>query len=239
MLIDREDRGIKLRSISVIIPVYNSDKYLAEAIESVLEQSYPPAEIIIVNDGCSDESAAIADSFKPQVMVVHQDNKGTGAARNRGIEFASGEYFAFLDADDIWVHNKLKWQIEIFAEDATVDIVYGHVQQFYSPELPESFKQEVQIRKEFSPAHLSSALLIKRKAFFRVGFFETELATGTDQEWYMRAVDQGLTIVMLSQIVYRRRLHKNNLGRRMKQFENQRLHILKAAIDRRKHDQTK
>lgn len=129
--------------------------------------------------------------------------------------------------------------MDVFRQDPAVDIVYGHVQQFYSPELPESIKEEVQIRREIAPAYLSSAMLISRTAFYRIGLFETKWLTGIDQEWYMRAVDLKLKIVMLPQIVYRRRLHRDNLGRRMKKFENHRLHILKEAIDRRKHGQSK
>ncbi|MER3414795.1 MAG: hypothetical protein C4297_01085 [Gemmataceae bacterium] len=88
-------------TISTIIPVYNGEKYLAEAIESVLKQTYPPIEVIVVDDGSTDRSAEIADSFGPPVQVVRQENRGESAARNTGIERASGDYIHFLDADDL------------------------------------------------------------------------------------------------------------------------------------------
>jgi len=229
---------MNLPSISVIIPVYNAEQYLAEAIESILDQSFKPSEIIVINDGSDDKSGTCAEKYWPQVTMIYQKHQGISAARNRGIKKASGDYLAFLDADDIWVREKLQWQVDVFQQNPAVDLVYGHVKQFYSPELPDSFKEKIEIRKEIAPAHLSSAMLIKHQAFYQVGLFDTKWITGIDQEWHMRAVDQKLNMVMLPQVVYRRRLHQDNLGRRMKKFENQRLHILKAAIDRRKYDQS-
>src|SRR5436305_1029668 len=88
--------------ISVIIPVYNGERYLGEAIESVLAQSYHWLEIILVDDGSTDGSATVAKQFSPAVQVVRQPNLGAGAARNRGIALAQGEFLAFLDADDLW-----------------------------------------------------------------------------------------------------------------------------------------
>ena len=100
--------------VSAIIPVYNCERYLAEAIESVLAQTYRPIGIIVVDDGSTDGSADVAKSFTdPQVRYFYQPNSGQGAARNQGTNLARGSFFTFLDADDLWTDNKLELQLAL------------------------------------------------------------------------------------------------------------------------------
>lgn len=121
--------------VSVIIPVYNGESYLAEAIHSVCEQTCSRLEIIVVNDGSTDTSGEIADGFgDPRVRCLHQENRGLSAARNRGIRSAQGRYFAFLDADDTWVRDKLALQIKALEENPGLDMVFGQVDQFFEPD---------------------------------------------------------------------------------------------------------
>ncbi|HZX58320.1 MAG TPA: glycosyltransferase family A protein, partial [Mucilaginibacter sp.] len=102
--------------VSIIIPVYNSEKHLAETISSALEQTWPNKEIIIVDDGSADNSLAIAKSFASEnVKVFHQPNKGASAARNKGIQEAKGDYIQFLDADDLLMPNKIAAQVKQLA----------------------------------------------------------------------------------------------------------------------------
>ena len=220
--------------VSVIIPVYNGEKYLAEAIESVLAQTYRPIEVIVVDDGSTDGSADVAKGFVPFVQYCFQPNGGTGAARNLGIDLALGSFFAFLDADDVWVKDKLTLQMATFDANPDVDIVFGHVQQFHSPELDDSVRNRIRCPAEPMPGHLPSAMLIKRDAFFRVGLFETHWQVGQDVSWVLRAMEQRLDMIMLPDLVYMRRLHKNNKGITKRQFITQRVQILKASLDRRR-----
>src|SRR4029079_2498347 len=99
--------------VSVIVPVYNGERYLREALESVFAQTYRAIEVIVVDDGSPDDSGTIGQSF-PEVRYIHQTNQGVAAARNNGIEAARGEFFAFLDQDDLWVPEKLNVQVEYF-----------------------------------------------------------------------------------------------------------------------------
>lgn len=223
--------------ISVIVPMYNNEKYLAEAIESILAQTYRPIEIIVVDDGSVDGTSVIANGFAPAVTYVYQANEGVGSARNKGISIAAGDYFSFLDADDIWIEDKLERQMAVFDSDPDVELVYGHARQFYSPELVGLIEQKVRIPREVIPAHLAPAMLIKRAAFFRVGLYETNWVVGVDQDWHMRAVDLKLNMEMLPDIVYLRRLHDNNHGIKYRQFQHDRLHILKSVLDRRRRQQ--
>ncbi|MCP4399598.1 MAG: glycosyltransferase family 2 protein [bacterium] len=219
--------------VSIIIPVYNCERYLAEALESVFAQTYRPIEVIVVDDGSTDNSANIAKHFAPDVHYCYQSNAGPGAARNRGIMLAQGTFLAFLDADDLWVKDKLALQMKVFDEQPEVDMVFGHAKQFYSSEVEDHIRQKIRIPAETIPGHTPCALLIRRETFFRVGIFENRIV-GQVMSWYMRVVELGLHEVMLPDIVFMRRIHTHNLGITHRQLTHQRLHVLKAALDRRR-----
>ncbi len=220
-------------SVSVIIPVYNCRDYLAEAIESVLAQTLKPAEIIVVDDGSSDGSADVAKQFLPDIQYYFQSNAGTGAARNKGIKMARGDCFSFLDADDYWLAGKLSAQSAVLRDNPSIDAVFGHVQQFQSPELDTSEKK-IQCPDTSMPGYLPSAMMIKKEAFFRVGLFETNWKVGQDVSWILRAKEEGLHMAMLPDLLYMRRLHKSNKGITHRKYMIDRVRILKASLDRRR-----
>lgn len=221
-------------SISVIIPVYNCEKYLAEAIESVLAQTYQPIEVIVVDDGSTDESAAVAKSFGSSVGYYFQENSGLAATRNHGIELAQGDFLAFIDADDIWLEHKLSLQMAAFETDQKLDMVFGLVQQFISPELDEMNRQKIYCHTEPMSGLIGSAMMIKRDAFFRVGMFDPSWKLGEFIDWYAKAIEQGLKSYILPEIVLRRRLHSTNMGIRDRQHRIDYVRILKTALDRRR-----
>jgi len=223
--------------ISVILPVFNGGKYLAEAIESVLNQSYRPLDFIVVDDGSTDNTAKVAASFGSSVRYTYQKNAGTGAARNKGVEAAHGDFFAFVDADDLWTENKLAVQMNTFSDNPEIEAVFGHVKQFLSPDLDEESKKRLSCPAEIMPGELPYTMLIKREAFFRVGLFEENWHVGQDVSWILRARERGIRTIMLPDLIYSRRLHKNNKGITHRQFINDRVRILKAHLDsKRKHN---
>jgi glycosyltransferase involved in cell wall biosynthesis len=224
--------------VSVIIPVYNGERYLAETIESVLAQTYQPLEVIVVDDGSTDDSARVAQSFGPAVSYTYQQNLGTAAALNRGVELASGDYFAFLGADDLWTEDRAQLQMEAFTTHPEVDIVSGHVRQFISPELDDSVKGRIQFSPELIPGHVVPAMLIRREVYFRVGQFETSWVVGAEMSWYLRAKEMGLNLMILPDLVLLRRIHESNKGITKRQFITQRAQILKASLDRRRRIKT-
>jgi len=118
--------------VSVIIPVYNGGRYLRAALESVFAQTYRPFEVIVVDDGSADDSGVIAQSF-PEVRYIYQTNQGVAAARNNGLEAARGEYFAFLDQDDLWAPEKLKLQVEYLLSHPEVGYTLTQQQFFLDP----------------------------------------------------------------------------------------------------------
>lgn len=216
--------------ISVIIPVYNGERYLRQAIESVLAQSYHPLEVIVVDDGSTDASITVAQQFAPIVKVVTQPNLGAGAARNHGVALAEGEFLAFLDADDLWIPEKLTLQIAGFAAQPEIDMFFGRIEPFNSPELtalPPLAQQAVD-------GFHAGTLLIRRAKFLSVGEFVTDRGLGEFIDWYARAQEQGLRHFMLPDIVMKRRRHDTNLTLRAAHERSEYLHVLKAALDRRR-----
>lgn len=218
--------------ISVIIPVYNCERYLADAIKSVLAQSYRSIELIVVDDGSTDGSAAVARQFSERIRYCYQPNGGAGAARNAGIDVATGRFFAFLDADDLWVEDKLTRQMAAFGVDDSLDIIFGHVQQFMSPELPEDVKKRIRCRSEAMPGRVPGTMLVRRKAFFRVGYFGRAMGEGLD--WASRATELSLPSKMLSEVVLKRRLHTTNSVILHGNPQAEYARYLKAALDRRR-----
>jgi glycosyltransferase involved in cell wall biosynthesis len=219
---------------SVIVTVYNGARYLAAAIESVLAQTYPSIELIVLDDGSEDGSGEIARGFLPRLRYFAHAHEGMAAARNRAVELAAGDFFTFLDADDLFPAGRLEQQMAEFARDPALDVVYGHVREFVSPDLDESASRRLRAAADRIQGRLPSAMLIRREAFFRVGIFDTTLKVGIGLDWSARASEQKLQSVVLPEIVLERRLHSDNNALREKESRNQYVQVLKSAIDRRR-----
>jgi len=202
--------------ISVIIPVYNGERYLREAIESVLSQECRPLELIVVDDGSTDGSAAIIQQFGPPVRYHYQPNAGLGATRNAGVTLAQGIFLAFLDADDLWAPDKLALQFRAFADDSSLDISFGLVSQFHSPELDETTRQSITRTDAPLSGYHPGTMLLRKETFQRIGPFITDRQFGEFIDWYARAKEQDLKMQVLPDIVMRRRLHGANMGIRHK-----------------------
>jgi len=219
--------------ISVIIPVYNCEKYLAEAITSVLSQTYQNTEVLIVDDGSTDNSQNVGKRFarQGQVKYLYQANQGIGAARNRALSVAKGEFFALLDADDVWLEDKLTWQMKEFERNPELDMIFGFVQQFFSPELHRQTDKEIE---KPMAGYFPGTLVIKKESFLKVGHFATDWTVGEFVEWFLRAQEVGLKSLLLRQVVMKRRIHTTNIGKREAGSRGDYVRILKQALDRRR-----
>jgi glycosyltransferase involved in cell wall biosynthesis len=220
--------------VSVMIGVYNGAPYLAEAIESVLSQDYSPLEIIVVDDGSTDGSGDVARAFDG-VHVVRQENAGNGGARNRAVEEAHGELYAFLDADDRFVPGKLSLQKAVLDGDPHLDMVFGHVREFLSPELDEATRASLRPpAPEPMPWTAPNLMLIRRDSFHRVGLFATDVRVGVTVDWFARADEAGLRHVIVPEVVLERRLHTQNNGLRERNSRAQYLEVIRRAMERRR-----
>ena len=218
--------------VSAIIPVYNCQSYLAEAIDSALAQTYRSLEIIIVDDGSTDDSAKVAARYASAVSYCHQPHAGISAARNRGIGLAQGSFLSFLDSDDLWLEDKTALQIAAFDQDPSLDMVLGQAMQFR--DTGEAAAKAPNGLGDAMPGHVPGAIVIRRTSFFRVGLFSTEWRVGEWADWYLRATECGLKSVTLPQVVLKRRLHENNIGIRKQDLQVQYVRVLKASLDRRR-----
>jgi glycosyltransferase involved in cell wall biosynthesis len=221
--------------VSVIVTVYNASLYLGEAIESVLAQTYRAFELIVLDDGSTDGSGDVAKRYGSAVRFARQERKGLGGARNAAVDLAQGSHFAFLDADDRFVPEKLERQMDVLDRDPETDMVFGHVTEFVSPDIAGS-SSEARLRDTVHdvPWRMPNLMLIRRPSFVKVGPFSTTLRVGVGLEWYARAIDAGLKEAVPEFVVLERRLHASNNGIRERESRHQYLHILKQSINRRR-----
>lgn len=232
----RDDSG-RSNLVSVIIPVFNCEKYLAEAIVSVTGQSHRPLEVIIIDDGSTDNSAAIAQSFAG-ITYRFQKNAGLSSALNRGVDLARGNFLAFLDADDLWRADKLARQMDVLSIDPSLDMVFAHVRQFCSPELAGAEAARIPEAIRIAPGFCAGTMLIRRSSFFQAGPFDPGLQVGQFLAWYLQAQDNGLLGRMLAEIMLKRRWHAANMGIVERDSRSDYARILKASLDRRRHPST-
>jgi len=215
--------------ISVIVPVYNGEKFIREAIENILSQNYPALEIIMVDDGSTDNSKTIIDNLEVDLRYFHQDNDGPAAARNRAIKDVSGEYIAFLDVDDIWPENNLKLLLEEIENDPDLEVVRGHAQLFKFNKKGE--KEFLGNPDESFPNYIGAGLY-RKSAFSKVGLFDSDLIFGEDEDWYTRAAEEKLNMKRLDEITLFVRRHGGNMTEGKSLVELNALKVFKKALDR-------
>jgi glycosyltransferase involved in cell wall biosynthesis len=221
-------------NVGVIIPVRDGDRYLAEALESVLAQTHPPCDVVVIDDGSTDGTVAVAERYAPRVRCISQTAAGIGAARNRGVAEVRGELLAFLDGDDTWPVQRLERQLGAFMANPRPDLVFGHIEQFLSPELDRAARTQLVCPDAPQPAFLANTMLVAREVWDRVGPFSTTAVRSEFLEWLLRAREHALRELMLDDVVLRRRLHASNHGRVRHDISGEYALTLKRALDRRR-----
>ena len=219
--------------VTVIVPVYNGERYFAFALKSIFGQDYRPLEIIVVDDGSVDGSADIAKSF-PEIRYIHQSNQGVAVARNTGLDAARGQFVAFLDQDDLWMPNKLSRQIDYLLKYPQVDCVVTKGRLFLEPgiEAPSWLKKNLLL--EDHATYVPSALVVRRTAFEKVGRFDPAYSMGSDMDWFFRAENCSISIAVLPETLVHRRIHEGNHSYQAQLACSEMLKIVKTSIDHRR-----
>jgi len=217
--------------VSVVIPAFNAEAYLAEAVASVLEQTTPATEIIVIDDGSTDGTGNVARSIAA-VTYVRQANAGVAAALNHGARIASGNCLAFLSADDIWCRDKLALQQQAL-QSAPNRLVFGQMQHFVSPELTPAQAAGLACPPEPMPAFSAGTLLTRLDTFRDIGPLNEGFKVGEFLDWYGRARDGGAEVIMLGSVVSHRRVHLSNQSTKALR-EKSYAPVLKAMLDRRR-----
>jgi glycosyltransferase involved in cell wall biosynthesis len=218
--------------ISVIVPVYNGEACLAEALSSILRQAYAPLELIVVDDGSTDGTAQVTPRF-PAARTVFQPNAGVAAARNYGLRLARGEVIAFLDADDVWSDDKLPAQGALLAAQPEADLVLGQLQMVSEAPYVDGRLRPAALTAPWQGYYLGAAL-IRRAAFDRAGLFDETLGQCEDLDWFLRTRELGVPWVTHSAVTLYYRQHRQNMSLYNPQANQFLVRALKKSLDRRR-----
>jgi glycosyltransferase involved in cell wall biosynthesis len=220
--------------VSVVVPAYNSAALLPDAVESIRQQRYPRVELIVVDDGSTDRTAAIVRGISGlSVRYVYQPNGGPACARNHGLRLAQGEVIAFLDADDMWPPDRLRCQLRYLEEDPRTDVVLGRFQCFRRRPSADG-GSEIEISSLVLVNLLLGAGLYRRRVFDRIGGFNEAMRFGEDWDWFMRAREHSVPIVAHDDVTLWYRQHESNMTRGLDGKEMNLLDVLKKSLDRRR-----
>ncbi|MEP7356399.1 MAG: glycosyltransferase family A protein [Anaerolineales bacterium] len=222
--------------VSVIIPVFNGERYLAAAIESVLSQDYQPLELIVVDDGSTDSTPAIIQRYT-FARRLPQPNQGHGVAKNTGLAAARGEFISFLDADDVWRPSKLRLQMDQLLQDPALTFVTCHCRLVREPGTAWPAWVNPLFYDNPQPSHVPSALLARRSAFERVGPFDPAFWHCNDSDWILRARDAGLRSRLMPEVLYNRRVHAGNLSHAAAELTAESFRVLHGSIKRKRASQ--
>lgn len=187
-------------TVTVVMPAYNAEKYLAESIESVLAQTFDDLELLIIDDGSTDRTAEIANSYCQQdnrVKLFSQENHGVSTSRNKGICLNNSKFVAFIDADDKWFSDKLAVHLNHFNQEAHLGISFARV-EFLSPDgttgqiasgrlnqlQPQHFLYE-------NPTITTSNLVVRREVFQEIGYFDQSMSYAEDLDFILRVICSG------------------------------------------------
>ncbi len=234
--------------ISVIVPTYNCGKFLVEGIRSILDQDYPQKEILVVDDGSTDDTQAVLQQFGDAIKVFRQENAGAAVARNTGLQHAKGEYIAFLDADDLWLPGKLTAQVSYLETHPQVGMVYANwlvwvddSKGVYAPVSSLSSTQDsclidqaqsgwVYTRLLFDSIIHTITVLVRKAVVQQVGIFDAFLRNGQDYDYWIRA-SRITEIHKLATPYAVYRLHGENNTTKPKTV-NYEYEVVKRAVDR-------
>jgi glycosyltransferase involved in cell wall biosynthesis len=191
------------KKITTIMAVYNGEKYLAEAIESVLSQTHSSDEIIVINDGSTDATADILNNY-PELIVQTNTNQGMWKSLNQGISMATGDYLTFIDHDDLWHKDKNKLQLE-HLQTSEIDMSFCYIQNF----------TKINSHVEYADKQVGATqagIFIEKSKFMDVGYFGTSLVAES-MLWFQKACLMGLRQECLVDVLAYRRVHETNMTR--------------------------
>lgn len=197
--------------VSVLIPTYNCGRFLGQAIDSVLAQTFTDHEIIVVDDGSTDDTASVVARY-PQVKYIQREHCGVSPARNAAIAAATGEIVVFLDADDLWLPEKLEKQVAYLDENPDCMLVFTKAENFYQDEKTEQgVRQQELFNSSLERCIITCA--IRRSVFEKYGVFRTDYPHGEDTQFMFRLSISGLSLDhCLPEALYQRRIHDSNIS---------------------------
>jgi glycosyltransferase involved in cell wall biosynthesis len=218
--------------VSVIVPARNAMPYQPEALASICAQAAPRLEILVVDGASTDGSREAAAAF-PQVRLIEQAGLGLAAARNSGLAAARGDLIAFLDADDLWPDRSLAIRVAYLAQHPDCACVSGQILRFLQPgmRLPTAYANRS--LNQPVPGYTPGALLARRIVHEHVGPFDPNLTIGCDSDWFARALDHSINLVIMPHITLHKRIHEGNLSAQIATYRRELLMIARRSLQRR------
>ena len=224
--------------VSVIIPVYNGEKYVAQAIESALSQTYNNVEIIVINDGSTDNSYNKIKPYLSSVKYIYQENKGAAVARNTGIENSTGELIGFLDADDLWLPEKLEIQVDYLLRNKDIGLVHSNRISIYEegtkaiPDPPSTKAIGMCFKQLFNRNQIStSTVLLRKKCLIQVGGFDERFVRAQDYELWLR-ISKFYPIGYIDQRLSCYRQHSSNVSRNWEHALLAKVSVIESILDK-------
>jgi hypothetical protein len=219
--------------VSVVVPTHNGAKFIPEAIESIRSQEYPKIEVILVNDGSTDDTDDVVARLPLEVRhIIHDRRSGPAEARNHGIRESRGEYVAFLDVDDLWPVRNLHHLMDHLLAHPDLDVVHGYGHLMVLDPATRCYELRGNPRESF-PCYIGAGLY-RRRVFERVGLFDSRLEFSEDTDWYNRAEELGCAIERLDEVTLFVRRHGQNMTTGKSQVELNVLRAFKMALDRKR-----
>lgn len=217
--------------VSVVIPLFNGEQFIARAIESVQRQTYATVEIIVVDDGSTDGGPEITASI-PGVQLIRQENQGVSVARNTGVARSNGEFLAFLDHDDSWRSAKLESQVRALASQPDLGFALCHLVYVLHGPPPRWFRGPT----DGSPVqgYVPSCWLLRRSTFEQVGGFDPAYRNGGDTDWLARAKDMGIRHTMLPDALVDYHVHETNESGNTARATRELVHLLRSSVHRQR-----
>lgn len=220
--------------MTAALPVRDGERFLAEAIESVLAQTRPCDQVIVVDNGSSDASAEIASRYAPAVEVVSEPRPGIGPARNAALDAARGDFLAFLDADDLWVPEKTELQLAAFERDPGLGLVFGHMEQFHTPGIDADLAARLRIPQGPQPGLHVGTAMVSRAAWEAIGPWSEDVKVSDGLAWLLRSRSFGIREEMLPETLARRRVHGENHSLANQGERAEFARVLKRSLDQRR-----
>jgi glycosyltransferase involved in cell wall biosynthesis len=225
--------GVKralMNEISVIMPLYNAEKFLRESLESYQENAFPGVELIVVDDGSTDRSVDIIRQLGVDARLLRQENAGPATARNLALKASTSKYVAFLDADDVWPPQTLSGLRQVFTADPELQIVQGMVQSFATGKPSDRIRSRLHSEPRYQ-VNLGSALF-RRCVLSELNGFDESLQFDEDTDLWIRCWELGLKKGSVANVTLHYRLHQDNLTSHAKSNARALLPLLKKHRDR-------
>jgi glycosyltransferase involved in cell wall biosynthesis len=223
----------KLPFVSVIMVVKNGEQYVRDALESIYNQDYPEFEVIVVDGRSEDKTISIVNEFDPDKIII-QNSEGISDAYNTGIHAANAEYLSFLSSDDLWMHDKLKTQIKYMLNHQKIMYTNSLIEYFLEPDsgIPTGFRRNLLGRPH--PARIMENFVAKKEVFKKVGFYNSELSTAEDVDWFSRAQHLNIQNHVVEKVLLKKRIHGKNTSLDVEKNSKNLIKVLRKAVQRKR-----